>query len=166
MLDSPFAVCNDGTKAGYYFKAGNPDRWIIHFQGGSWCIDEPSCQSRYKQDLRLMSSSPWTPTYTVGGLFDTNMTNNPDFYDATYVYLPYCSSDSFAANRSASNATFGWNFRGRAILYEIIQIILPKGLASANEVLLSGCSAGGAAVIANVDYVASLLPPLSPFKNP
>ena len=33
------------------------------------------------------------------------------------------------------------------------------GLARAQRLLLSGCSAGGAAVLANLDFVASLLPP-------
>ena len=45
------AVCNDGSPAGFYFKAGNPDLWIVHLQGGGWCYDQPSCAQR-------MSSTP------------------------------------------------------------------------------------------------------------
>ena len=27
------AVCNDGTPAGYYFRRGTTDRWLIFFEG-------------------------------------------------------------------------------------------------------------------------------------
>jgi hypothetical protein len=60
----------------------------------------------------------------------------------SYAYLPYCTSDSFSADTAASNLTFGWSFRGRRVLTQIIQTLLPAGLATAPAVLLSGCSAG------------------------
>jgi len=39
------------------------------------------------------------------------------------------------------------------------------GLRTAHNVLLSGCSAGGAATIANADFVGSLLPPLDSIRR-
>jgi len=83
------AVCNDGTPSGFYFKEGNPNKWIIHFQGGGWCFDENSCLYRMKNDPFLMSSNTWPKQYSPDGLFDQNATLNPDWFDATYAYLPY-----------------------------------------------------------------------------
>src|ERR1700690_3198481 len=44
------AVCNDGTPAVYYFKRGSgadAAHWIIHFQGGGWCSNGPTCMLRW-----------------------------------------------------------------------------------------------------------------------
>jgi len=30
----------------------------------------------------------------VSGIMDQDHKNNPDFHDASYAYLPYCSSDT------------------------------------------------------------------------
>eukprot|EP00026_Physarum_polycephalum_P010963 Phypoly_transcript_11152.p1 GENE.Phypoly_transcript_11152~~Phypoly_transcript_11152.p1 ORF type:complete len:398 (+),score=40.12 Phypoly_transcript_11152:45-1196(+) len=152
-------VCNDGSPYGYYFRKNNPDKWIVHFQGGGWCYDEPTCSQRNSTSNRMMSSKTWTNVWYPSGIFDQNTTNNPDWYDATYVYLPYCTSDSFSGNVTASAKTFGWSFLGKVVLQGVIQTLLPQGLSTATSVLVSGCSAGGAAVVANVDYVNSLLPP-------
>jgi len=151
-------VCNDGTAAGFYFKSGNPDKWVLHFQGGGWCFDEPSCAERMKADPQLMSSSVWSDTYPVSGLMDLNPYNNPDWFDATFVYMPYCTSDSFSGSRAPSNETFGWSFYGKYVLTGTIDVLLDLGLKNATYVLISGCSAGGAAVFANADYIADMLP--------
>jgi len=155
------AVCNDGSNYGFYYRANNLDKWVIHLQGGSWCWDEQSCKDRYANSPGLMSSKPWGTTMGISGLFDQNQTANPHWYDASYAYLPYCSSDSFSGSRDPSNDTYNWEFRGHTIINATIQTLLPLGLSTASTVLLSGCSAGGAATIANADYVGSLLPPLN-----
>jgi len=35
------AVCNDGTPAGYYYRPGVSERWIIFFQGSPFCSNRP-----------------------------------------------------------------------------------------------------------------------------
>jgi hypothetical protein len=65
-----------------------------------------------------------------------------EWSDATFVYVPYCTSDSFSADTPASNNTFGWSFRGRRVLTAVINKLLQAGLAQSPNVLLSGCSAG------------------------
>jgi len=109
----------------------------------------------------LMSSKVWAPTYSASGVFDNDRNNNPDWHDATFVYMPYCSSDSFSGDLAASPQTFGWHFRGKKILTGVVQAAIGAGLNTAHNVLLSGCSAGGASVVANADFVGSLLPPLA-----
>ena len=52
------AVCNDGTPAGYYFRRGTTDRWLIFFEGT--CAMLPEVWGRC-----LMPPGPW-PYYQVG----------------------------------------------------------------------------------------------------
>jgi len=155
----PEAVCNDGSPAGYYYRPGNQNRWNIHQQGGAWCWNKENCEERWSSSRSLMSSKSWATQLSIGGLFDESAVNNPDWYSASKVFIGYCSSDSFSGNRSASPSTGNWHFKGKAILRAVIQDLLSKtGLSNAQEVLFSGCSAGGSAVFANLDYAASLLP--------
>ena len=43
----PLAVCNDGSPGAYYVRKACPDRWLVHQQGGFWCWDDWSCQTRW-----------------------------------------------------------------------------------------------------------------------
>lgn len=154
------AICNDGSPAGFYFRKGsNPKRWVIHLQGGGWCYDEPSCIARMQSTPGMMSSKAFPSTYEVSGVFSQDSNINPHFHDATYMYIPYCTSDSFSGSRNASAETFGWHFQGKAVLKHAIQTAINLGLGTSSEVLFEGCSAGGAAVVANADFVKSLMPP-------
>ena len=49
-------------------------------------------------------------------------------------------------------------FRGFPILKATIQSLLDRGMSNAQEVILTGSSAGGLATYIHADYVASLLP--------
>jgi len=154
----PKFVGNDGSPAGYYYHFGNPNKFILHLMGGSWCINEVTCANRYQQNKFLMSSDPWPVNITFDGIFSSNATINPDWYDATMIYVPYCSSDSFSGTLGKSTSTAGWNFYGKYVLTGVVNDLISVGLGTAQNVLVSGCSAGGMAVIANLDYIETLLP--------
>jgi hypothetical protein len=77
-----------------------------------WAPSRASCQGRMKELPHLMSSKPWAPTRFDGGVLAPDPAVNP-LWDANKVYLPYCTSDGFVGNRAASEATFGWHFRGQ-----------------------------------------------------
>ena len=67
----PQAICNDGTTAGYYFQEGLPSStdWIIYLEGGMWCWSTASCIARCKATPFECSSSTWTRTTSLGGIF-------------------------------------------------------------------------------------------------
>ena len=50
-------------------------------------------------------------------------------------------------------------FRGFPILQAVLESLMDKGMKNAQEVILTGCSAGGLATYIHADYVASMLPP-------
>jgi len=154
------AVCNDGSPAGLWLDLQDLDKWIIDLGGGGWCMDDSTCKDRMKGSPNLMSSKAWPKNVTVGGIFDLDPTLNPGFATFSKASVGYCSSDSFSGDRAASADTFGWHFRGKRIMAETLTYLQQFGLGTASEVLLNGCSAGGVAVIANLDYVKSKLPNL------
>src|ERR1041384_8009238 len=58
--ESRFAVCNDGTDAGYYLRRGTgtgSKRWVIFLVGGGFCNSISSCAERARTSPDLMSSN-------------------------------------------------------------------------------------------------------------
>ena len=93
------AVCNDGTPAVYYFKRGSgadAAHWIIHFQGGGWCSNDPTCMLRWSTQHYLMTSQGAPAVLPVGGIFSTSAQVNPNFLNFTQVFIKYCSSDIYS----------------------------------------------------------------------
>eukprot|EP01112_Ceratiomyxa_fruticulosa_P019242 TRINITY_DN6272_c0_g1_i2.p1 TRINITY_DN6272_c0_g1~~TRINITY_DN6272_c0_g1_i2.p1 ORF type:complete len:378 (-),score=57.56 TRINITY_DN6272_c0_g1_i2:145-1278(-) len=160
------AVCNDGTPAGFYFRAGSgsgSNTWVVHLQGGFWCWNNDTCSTRSIQSPYYVSSRNWSETLDVGGLFSTSQSNNPYFYNANMVYVAYCSSDAWSGDRLPLSRkqyiTDDWYFQGSSIIAAVFQDLQKYfGMVVENsDILFSGCSAGGQGVIVNVDYVNSLV---------
>lgn len=154
------AVCLDGTPAGYYLKTGSEtDKWQIYFEGGGWCYSEQDCFGR--SSTNLGSSSRWPDAEGAGGLLDANCDVNPTFCNWNLVYIKYCDGNSFSGNRDDPVVVNGkpLYFRGRRIIDAVLADITTKhDFGSAQEVLLTGCSAGGLSTYLHVDYVGSQLP--------
>ena len=55
-------------------------------------------------------------------------------------------------------------FRGFPILQAALQSLLDKGMKNADEVILTGCSAGGLGTYVHADYVASIVPQSAKFR--
>ena len=82
-----------------------------------------------------------------------------------HVMLVYCDGAYFAGNAAASVRVGGetLHFKGKAILDAALADLASRhGLGTATDVVLGGCSAGGIAVFAHVDYVSRALETLSP----
>ncbi|MEW5986280.1 MAG: pectin acetylesterase-family hydrolase [Chloroflexota bacterium] len=160
-------VCNDGTRSGYYLRRGSGsgvNRWIIYLQGGGACYDNATCAQRKASTPGLMTSKRWKTTLLGEGILSPSSSNNPDFYNANHIYVPYCSSDGWSGDRAASSATNGMAFRGRRIVQGVIaqlknSTLTPSpNLNDATSVLFTGTSAGGAGVLVNLDWVTTQVP--------
>ena len=160
------AVCNDGSPGVYTVRAGyggGAHRWVIFLEGGGSCQTADECNAR---GMSLMSSNAITDGAINATVFDairsSNATDNPDFYDANFVQIEYCSSDGWTGAAAAQNVDASnvhhWAFQGRAIIAAVIDELSTYGLAAGDEVLLTGGSAGGVGVYNNVDDVRALLP--------
>jgi hypothetical protein len=169
----PDAVCNDGTQAYYVFRPGTGagvNRWILYLEGGGYCATDAECAERYRDTPHYMTSSYVTDGQTykaspLEGIKSADPKQNPDFYDANYVQLVYCSSDAWSgdvaadATQPATVATH-WAYRGRTIVTSVIaDLKANRGLSSATEVLVAGSSAGGIGTLQRVDDIGALVSP-------
>ncbi|KAF6095857.1 notum, palmitoleoyl-protein carboxylesterase [Phyllostomus discolor] len=157
LLPNTSVTCNDGSPAGYYLKESKGSRrWLLFLEGGWYCFDRENCDSRYNSIPHFMSSTDWPPTRTGTGILSSQPEENPHWWNANMVYIPYCSSDVWSGASPKSDKT-GYAFMGALIIQEVVRDLLGKGLGSAKVLLLAGGSAGGIGVLMNVDRVAELL---------
>ncbi|CAG5897817.1 unnamed protein product [Menidia menidia] len=155
FLENTSVTCNDGSPAGYYLKESRGSRrWLIFLEGGWYCFNKENCDSRYETMRRLMSSSKWPQTRT--GILSPLPEENPHWWNANMVFIPYCSSDVWSG-ATAKTEQSGYAFMGSLIIQEVVKDLLGKGLENAKVLLLAGSSAGGTGVLLNVDRVAELL---------
>jgi len=162
------AVCIDGSDAGFYYAppaaAEGSTMWHLFFEGGGWCYDEVDCWGR--SQTYLGSSKTWPKVIShASGLSSDDCTVNPDLCNAHHVLFKYCDGNSFTGDRAEplkvtgpGGAERALYFRGRRILDAVLDTLLDHmGLASAETVLLAGCSAGGLATYLHADYVHKVL---------
>uniref|UniRef100_A0A665TAH5 Notum, palmitoleoyl-protein carboxylesterase n=1 Tax=Echeneis naucrates TaxID=173247 RepID=A0A665TAH5_ECHNA len=149
FLKNTQVTCNDGTAAGFYLKEFRGSRrWLLFLEGGWCCYSKETCDSRYQNIPRLMSSAGWPQTKRGTGILSSQVEENPHWNNANIVFIPYCSSDVWSAE---------YTFMGSLIIREVIKDLIPKGIKQAKVVMLSGTSAGGTGVLLNIERVASQL---------
>lgn len=166
----PEAVCNDGSPGYFIYRPGfgpAAKRWMIHLQGGGSCSSAAECAARQVDSPDLMTSTDVTDgavfTTKLAGFKSASPTENPDFHDASFVQIHYCSSDQWGGDLPAvagapTTEMAHWHFRGRAIAAAAVAELMPLGLGAADEVLLTGSSAGGMGVANNADDLRGALP--------
>ena len=178
-LDSPTALCNDGTQAVIYVRPGSGediDRWSIHLQGGASCTTYEECAARWCGDEfydASKMSSQWAPEAVAGDGITSLDPENP-FAAWSHAYFYYCSSDvwtgqSEATVRSQAGEDMRLQRRGHEILAAGIEalrrspvsddsdVIMPD-LDDAEFVLLSGTSAGSSGAQHHADWLAAQFP--------
>ncbi|XP_054849645.1 palmitoleoyl-protein carboxylesterase notum2-like [Eublepharis macularius] len=157
FLKNTKVTCNDGTTAGYYIREQrNSKRWIIFLEGGWCCYNTETCDGRHKNTRRLTSSSEWPQTRKGTGILSAHVEENPYWWSANAVFVPYCSSDIWIGTLPKSRQV-PYAFMGSLIIQEVIKDLVPKGMKQAKVLLLAGSSAGATGVLLNIDRVAALL---------
>jgi len=156
-------VCNDGTPGGFYWHNGTDSglhRFHIHLSGGFWCWDDESCDERWNYPVfgrAFMSSEGMPKRMPFGGIFSRDPGENPEWANVNTAIGAYCSSDSWSGNRTKEESG-SWEFQGRNNVLAMMGTLLTHySLGDATHVLISGCSAGGMGVIANVDWMREWL---------
>uniref|UniRef100_A0A665UXZ5 Notum, palmitoleoyl-protein carboxylesterase n=1 Tax=Echeneis naucrates TaxID=173247 RepID=A0A665UXZ5_ECHNA len=105
---------------------------------------------------RLMSSTKWPQTRTGTGILSPQPEENPHWWNANMVFIPYCSSDVWSGVTPKTEHS-DYAFMGSLIIKEVVNELLLKGLDNAKVLLLAGSSAGGTGALLNVDQVAEQL---------
>lgn len=153
-------TCNDGTTAGYYIKRSyESNKWIIYLEGGWYCFNDVSCTNRMNTPGAdsLTSSKNWLTKRRGFGILSPSAVENPTWYNANHVLVPYCSSDAWSGNVSRAESGGKFSFMGYRIIDEVVQELLLQGLVDAKQLLMAGSSVGGIGVIMNIDRVAEMM---------
>lgn len=166
MLDDPKAKCLDGTQAGYYVQPTNStakkNKWVIYLNGGGECDTKEACM--WQVSNALGSSKYFSNEVDANGWFvgSDYCSYNPDFCEWNHVYDPYCTQDLHAGQvtNPTEEDNFGLYFAGHHVFTAILDQLdrAPYNLHHAEEIILSGASAGGIGVWMNLDYLAKRYP--------
>ncbi|WVZ71346.1 hypothetical protein U9M48_019940 [Paspalum notatum var. saurae] len=151
------AVCMDGTPPAYNFDPGSgtgSSSWILNLEGGAWCNSAQAC--RLSKGSARGSSDHMEKDIPFTGIMSSSRAVNPDFYNWNRVKIRYCDGGSFAGE--AFDKATGIYCRGQRIWKAVIRHLLSIGMASAHQVLLTGCSSGGLAVILHCDDLRAFFP--------
>uniref|UniRef100_A0A182MV41 Notum n=1 Tax=Anopheles culicifacies TaxID=139723 RepID=A0A182MV41_9DIPT len=160
FLSNRTVTCNDGSQAGFYLrKSPGSRRWVVFFEGGWHCYDHKSCRTRWLKQRHLMTSVQWPETRDVGGLLSALPSENPYWYNANHVFVPYCSSDSWSGTKVRPDTRDGLRFMGSLIVRQVMSDLVPLGLGHSQgaDLLMAGSSAGGLGVMLNLDKVRTFL---------
>ena len=149
----PLARCLDGTPALYYLSPGydsGKDKYFIFHQGGGFCDSDADCLERAGTYLGSTSSDdPANNMYAKyaqeNGMW-RDVAQNPLMHNWNHIYVRYCDGAYYSGDRLEPRTIDGKEvfFRGRYITEAIFTDLAPK-LATATDVVLSGCSAGAIA---------------------
>lgn len=149
------AVCMDGTLPGYHWHRGygsGANSWLIQLEGGGWCNNIRTCL--YRKKSRHGSSAYMEKEIAFTGILSNKAEYNPDFYNWNRIKLRYCDGASFSGD--SENQAAQLQFRGQRIWLAAMEEFMSKGMRSAKQALLSGCSAGGLASILHCDEFRGL----------
>lgn len=157
--DAPDARSLDGTSTHFYFRHGlgaSANRtWVVFMEGGSDCVDEGACQHilDHGGGTGRGAHPTWSPGQTDFVLL-RDPKQNPRFWNASHVYVPYLTGDFHAGTRCKDPWLGKYHFCGHRHLEAVIDVLRGSyGLAEAEVVVLTGCSSGGMAVFRNLDWL-------------
>ena len=111
--------------------------------------------------LGSSSGYPATQASVSGGIMSQDCSVNPQFCTWNFVYLKYCDGDSFSGAREGT-VTFNGkplSFRGHYVLEAVFDSLAANLMkaatpwASATDIVLSGCSAGGLSTFLHTQFV-------------
>lgn len=146
------AVCLDGTPPGYHLRRGfgsGAHNWLVFLEGGGWCNTTQSCSER---KMTNFGSSKYMGAVNFTGILSNDHTENPDFYNWNTVVIRYCDGASFAGDAEGEDLD-GTKlfFRGLRIWEAVVDELMGKGMDTAKQALLTGCSAGSLAALLHCD---------------
>jgi hypothetical protein len=143
----PEAKCRSGSPAGLSVNL-NPSskRVMIYLEGGGACFDAQTCGSNPDS---VGSQNPGN-----SGVFARERSENP-VADWNYVYVPYCTGDVHMGAKvdgQIPGVTGTQQFVGRKNITAFLQRLVPT-FSDAEQVVLTGVSAGGFGAASNAAYV-------------
>jgi hypothetical protein len=174
QLDHPRARCLDGSSAILYLRPGwgsGAAVWNLFQEGGGSCHSLEDCAKRAKTNQGSTAGTHWPATIDLvgkfgsGPYFSPDAATNPLLWNANVAYIVYCDGGGFSGDNTSTvpGETALLHFRGQQIIRAAIaQLAAHSGLSAAKSVVVSGCSEGGVATYAHLDWMARLIKEAAP----
>eukprot|EP01062_Namystynia_karyoxenos_P062864 TRINITY_DN55721_c0_g1_i1.p1 TRINITY_DN55721_c0_g1~~TRINITY_DN55721_c0_g1_i1.p1 ORF type:complete len:487 (+),score=171.20 TRINITY_DN55721_c0_g1_i1:91-1461(+) len=173
-------------------KGGDAARFLVYSHGGGWCYNEAECAARAKTFEGSTDGclEPQGPPYhlelnntrsnMMSGIMSPDCAQNPRFCNWSVAFLMYCDGSSWTSDRADTVITgsdespilpplvYGFSsqqlfFRGKRNLATALQYLTEKlGLAGAQDIVLSGASAGGLFSMVHCDAVTAHMATAAP----
>jgi hypothetical protein len=162
-------VALDGTPQALYLRPSSLS-FILFFEGGGWCESLVDCAAR--ANTSLGSSRFLTSGYAARDLLSPNCSVNPRFCGHSMIYSQYLDGTSRASDLAEPVQVGGQAvyLRGHRTLQATLRALLaPQGpgagmfsLAAAEELVITGSSAGGLTVFLHADEIAAAVHAVNP----
>lgn len=152
--------CVRRSKPGGSMPLGSSKDYIDHVRCSP---DSPLTKPDDGEDLSVFGkptdSYGSLPCKFDGGLFSYNSKENPLAYNWNKVFVPYCDGASFSGSVDTPVTSNKTNdqiyFRGKDIMDAVYDTLLAKyQMNEANDVIITGSSAGGLTSILHADHIA------------
>ena len=167
-LNTQEAICNDNSRAVVFIGIQTTKKWIIFFESGGLCTSKADCNQRYlNKNSTVLMTSTLLPDKVIGrDILSSSKSENPAFFDHNHVLVPYCSSDLWLGeSKTSQNGSFNFvndssvenfSFKGRTIFHSVFEELDQKyNLSVAEEIVVSGSSAGGIGVLNHAKWLKS-----------
>lgn len=144
-MDFPDSTCNDGTATGIGVNLRGGKDLLLFLNGGGACWDPVTCYALPTAAQGPFGAAQFQATRFDGTLLDRRLPDNP-FADFDLVYVPYCTGDVHAGDRSTSYVVAGkerpYHHRGRRNLEAFLRRVAAT-VPRPGRAVISGSSAGG-----------------------
>ncbi len=139
--DDPDCACSDGSEFSFFERPGDPAKVMFYFEGGGACFNLATCDPNGDPTYTTDISQTVDGLAERGGLFDADNPENP-LADHSIVYVPYCTGDVHLGNATAEySPEVVIEHRGAANANAAISYLVEQ-YPDAEQVLVTGASAG------------------------
>lgn len=157
VADSPGCMCGDGSEYSFFERSGDPSKVMFYFEGGGACYSLETCDPN------------GDPTYSTGirmgidelaardGLFDPTNPENP-LADHSIVYVPYCTGDGHLGNATTEYSPEVIVEHRGSVNAKAVLAYLVENHPDAEQVVVTGASAGSLPTPLMAGLVADELP--------
>ena len=155
--DAPDCACSDGSEFRFFERPGDPTKVMFYFEGGGACFNletcDPSGSPTYTTDISQTVDGLAGRT----GLFDADNPENP-VADHSIVYVPYCTGDVHIGNTTTEySPEVVIEHRGAANANAALAYLAER-YPDAEQVLVTGASAGSVPTPLVAGLVSDALP--------
>jgi hypothetical protein len=162
-VEVPGTVCGNGSQYKFFISRSlggtNSNNLLIYMEPGGACWDRASCIDGTARGAanpdgitdNHMDGGGGVPWGVVEHLLWCSQEFNPA-WDWTLVFIPYCTGDVHAGSRTVMYDDVEWHHQGHTNVLAATEWLNDE-YPQVPQMLLTGCSAGGAGAIANYYFV-------------